>query len=118
MRIGELAALTGVRASAIRYYEALGLMPSPGRRGGWRVYGASELNQLKLIATARRLGFSISDLKALTGSNTEARRATAAARAALIREKMAALAGSAAMLDTLAACACTSDADCLLGGAP
>jgi DNA-binding transcriptional MerR regulator len=115
LRIGELAAMAGVRASAIRYYEALGLMPPPGRRSGWRIYGANEVKQLKLIAMARRLGFSINDLKALAGSSTAARRATAAERATLIREKMAALAGSAAMLDKLAACACTSDADCLLG---
>jgi DNA-binding transcriptional MerR regulator len=117
LRIGELAAVVGVRASAIRYYEELGLMPRPGRRSGWRVYGTSDVNRLKLITMARRLGFSINDLKGLAGHNTEALRVTAVEQATLIREKIITLASSAKMLDKLAACSCTLEADCLLSDA-
>ena len=38
MSIGELARRAGIRASAIRYYESIGLMPSPIRSSGRRQY--------------------------------------------------------------------------------
>jgi hypothetical protein len=41
MTIGLVAARTGLRASAIRYYEAQGLLPVAVRKGGKRVYDAS-----------------------------------------------------------------------------
>ncbi|MBX9332205.1 MerR family DNA-binding transcriptional regulator, partial [Serratia marcescens] len=50
MKIGELAQRAGVAASAIRYYEQLGLLPKPVRGvNGYRVYSDSALERLHLI---------------------------------------------------------------------
>ena len=38
MYIGKAAQLSGTTIKAIRHYEAIGLMPAPARRGGYRVY--------------------------------------------------------------------------------
>lgn len=39
MRIGELAGLAGVSTKTVRYYEQLGLLPTPDRRpSGYRDY--------------------------------------------------------------------------------
>ncbi len=38
LRIGEVAEQAGLRKSAIRYYEAIGLLPEPERISGQRVY--------------------------------------------------------------------------------
>lgn len=66
MRIGELAAAVGIRASAIRFYEASGLLPE-GRRGanGYRDYDDAALKRLQMIQLAQRLGFSLETLRGL-----------------------------------------------------
>jgi MerR family redox-sensitive transcriptional activator SoxR len=65
LNIGVLARQVGIQPSAIRYYEDMGLMPSPPRIGGWRTYDASMVNRLQVIHTARKLGFSIEDIRIL-----------------------------------------------------
>ena len=58
MKIGELAQRAGVAASAIRYYEQLGLLPKPVRGvNGYRVYSDSALERLHLIQIGQNLGF-------------------------------------------------------------
>ncbi|MEX0632353.1 MerR family transcriptional regulator [Serratia ureilytica] len=60
MKIGELAQRAGVAASAIRYYEQLGLLPKPVRGvNGYRVYSDSALERLHLIQIGQNLGFSL-----------------------------------------------------------
>ena len=65
MKIGELAARTGMAASAIRFYEQSGLLP-PASRGanGYRVYDEAAEERLRQIQLARRLGFSLEDMRA------------------------------------------------------
>ncbi len=65
MGIGEVARQSGIPASAIRYYESLGLLPAPPRVGGKRRYDASVLEWLSLIALAREAGFTMAEIKRL-----------------------------------------------------
>ncbi len=66
MKIGDLAQLTGLKPSAIRFYEASGLLP-PGARGpnGYRLYTEAAAERLRLIQLAQRLGFSLDTLRPL-----------------------------------------------------
>jgi DNA-binding transcriptional MerR regulator len=63
MKIGELAAATGVAPSAIRFYEKSGLLPA-ARRGsnGYRSYSNDAIERLRLIQVAQSLGFSLDAL--------------------------------------------------------
>lgn len=64
MKIGELAARSGMAASTIRYYEQEGLLPKASRgANGYRVYEESALEQLNLIDTGQRLGFSLDAIR-------------------------------------------------------
>ena len=63
MKIGELAARSGLNASAIRYYEKLGLLAPPRRSGGQRRYATDALNRILLIRFAREMGFTLSEIK-------------------------------------------------------
>ena len=63
--IGEVARLTGVPPSAIRYYEAEGLLRPPGRKSGWRSFEPDDLDRLRVIRMARDLGFSVDDIRTL-----------------------------------------------------
>jgi MerR family redox-sensitive transcriptional activator SoxR len=65
MNIGEIARLTGMQTSAIRYYESIGLVPSPRRSSGWRRYTADVLKRLGVIRTARELGFTLEEIGVL-----------------------------------------------------
>ena len=69
MRIGEAAALAGVRASAIRYYESVGVLPEPEREAGQRRYTADVLKRLAIIDIAQRAGFTLEETKWLLGAD-------------------------------------------------
>ncbi|MEM8701937.1 MAG: MerR family transcriptional regulator [Pseudomonadota bacterium] len=64
MKIGELAKLTGVATSRIRFYEKHGLMPRPSRQdNGYRDYPESMISRLHTITMSKALGFSLSEIR-------------------------------------------------------
>jgi len=66
MKIGEAAAASGCHLETIRYYERIGLLPKPTRRGnGYRDYRVSEVEQLRFITRGRGLGFSLDEIRTL-----------------------------------------------------
>ena len=66
MTVGELAKKAGVTPRTIRYYEEVGLLPSFQRtENGYRTYTDNYINGVRMIRRAKRLGFSLKDLKEL-----------------------------------------------------
>lgn len=65
LTITAIAARAGVRPSAIRYYESIGLLPAPARVNGRRRYDERVLRQLAIIATAQQMGFTIAEIGTL-----------------------------------------------------
>ncbi len=65
MAIGEVARRAGVRPSALRYYEKIGLLPRPQRIGGRRRYESRVLEHLAVIRVAKRAGFRVDEIKHL-----------------------------------------------------
>lgn len=65
LSIGEAARRTGLRPSAIRYYERRDLLPRPPRRGGRRCYDPATVTRLSIIAGSRRAGLSIREIRTL-----------------------------------------------------
>src|SRR5579863_1679667 len=61
LTIGEVARKAGLRASAIRYYERIGLLPRPLRTGGQRRYDPSVLGRLAVLRRARDCGFTLEE---------------------------------------------------------
>ena len=68
MRIKELSQLSGMAASAIRFYEDEGLLP-PVRRtdNGYRTYGNDHVERLRFIQRCRSLDMSLEDIRRMTG---------------------------------------------------
>lgn len=60
--IGEVAAQSGFKPSALRYYEKAGLIASVSRHGLRRQFPAEALLQLKLIAMGKAAGFSLDEI--------------------------------------------------------
>lgn len=67
MTIGQIAKRTGLNPSAIRYYEASGILPAPARVSGRRVYGKNVLPLLAWVRFLRSTGFSIEEVRSLSG---------------------------------------------------
>jgi MerR family redox-sensitive transcriptional activator SoxR len=65
LTIGQVARRAGLRTSAIRYYEAVGLLPEAPRESGQRRYGEETLRRLQVIEVAKRAGFSLDEARIL-----------------------------------------------------
>ena len=65
LTISEVARQVGLQASAIRYYEQIGLLPPTDRIAGQRRYDSTALYRLAIIQRARQLGFSLDEIRKL-----------------------------------------------------
>lgn len=66
MQIRELSERTEVSSKTIRYYEEVGLLPPAIRKpNGYRDYSDADVQRLKLVAGARRLDFSLEEIREL-----------------------------------------------------
>jgi DNA-binding transcriptional MerR regulator len=63
MGIGDAARRSGLAPSAIRYYEAEGLLDAPRGPDGRRRYGPAELRTLAFIAMGRELGLGLAGIR-------------------------------------------------------
>ncbi|WP_043316142.1 Cd(II)/Pb(II)-responsive transcriptional regulator [Microbulbifer sp. HZ11] len=65
-RIGEAAGLAGCKVETVRYYEQMGLLPTPARSGGnFRLYSQSQVEQLSFIRHCRSLDMSLDNIREL-----------------------------------------------------
>lgn len=62
--IGELAARSGVRTSALRFYETEGLITAERTAGNQRRYPRHMLRRIAFIRAAQRVGLSLDEIKA------------------------------------------------------
>ncbi|WP_336810116.1 helix-turn-helix domain-containing protein [Bosea sp. MMO-172] len=67
--IGEVATRSGIKPSALRYYEEAGLIASVSRHGLRRQFPPEVLLQLKLIAMGKSAGFSLDEIAGMFGRN-------------------------------------------------
>ncbi|MCK0206564.1 helix-turn-helix domain-containing protein [Starkeya koreensis] len=101
--IGEAARASGVKVPTIRYYEEIGLLPSPPRtEGGRRSYGGEDLRRLAFIRHARELGFEIEAIRTLLRLQDEPDQSCAAADA-IARDHLVAVERRIASLTALRA---------------
>jgi MerR family mercuric resistance operon transcriptional regulator len=63
--IGELSRRAGCNIETIRYYERIGLLPSPDRHGRYRRYDTGDVKRLTFVRRARELGFTLNEMRAL-----------------------------------------------------
>ncbi|MQA89412.1 MAG: MerR family transcriptional regulator [Gemmatimonas sp.] len=65
LTIGQVARETGLRTSALRYYEEIGLLPAARRVNGRRRYEPVVLRMLEVMQFAQRAGFTLNEIRTL-----------------------------------------------------
>lgn len=63
LTVSALAGRVGLSPDAVRYYERLGLLPTPPRsRAGYRIYDPAAIDRLHLIKGAQRVGLRLREI--------------------------------------------------------
>ena len=118
LTIGEVAREAGVAATTLRYYEQIGLVPTPARLGGQRRYDGSILARLEVIRLCKSAGFALEEIQLLFADDAPGRptsRALAEAKLAEIDAQMESLARARAVIEWGMRCTCPSIDTCTCG---
>jgi len=121
IEIGELARRAGVAASALRFYEAQGLISGTRGNGGRRRYPRAVLRRVAFIRIAQQVGLTLTQVSEALASLPEQRTPTAADWARLSRrwqplldERITALTRLRDQLGACIGCGCLSMKRCAL----
>jgi MerR family redox-sensitive transcriptional activator SoxR len=121
LTIGALAQRAGVATSAVRFYEAQGLLRGSRTEGNQRRYAKETLRRVAFIRIAQGVGLSLDDVRAALATLPEQRTPTPAdwarlsrAWKPLIEARIAALAALRDQLDSCIGCGCLSLKTCKL----
>ena len=121
LTISELAARSGAAPSALRYYEDVGMITAERTSGNQRRYARYMLRRVAFIKAGRRLGLSLSEIKAALDQLPSGKAPTRAqwSRAAKmwqtrIRAQIAELERLSTTLGSCIGCGCLSLRTCAL----
>jgi MerR family transcriptional regulator, redox-sensitive transcriptional activator SoxR len=121
LTVGQLAERAGVATSAIRFYEARGLIRSTRTTGNQRRYAQAELRRVAFIRTAQRVGLSLDEIGQALGTLPDNRVPTKADWSRLSRawrprldDQIARIERLRDQLDSCIGCGCLSLRSCAL----
>jgi MerR family redox-sensitive transcriptional activator SoxR len=121
LSIGEVAERTGVSVSALRFYEAEGMLAPTRSAGGQRRFPRDALRRIAFIRVAQRVGLTLDEIRAALATLPEQRTPTAADWARLSRawkarldERIRLLEGLRDELSSCIGCGCLSLQACKL----
>jgi MerR family redox-sensitive transcriptional activator SoxR len=121
MTVGQVSARAGFAPSALRWYEAQGLVRATRTPGGARRYPRSVLRRLAFIRAAQNVGLSLAEIRAALATLPEGRTPTARDWTRLsagwrprLDERIAALTQLRDGLDSCIGCGCLSLERCAL----
>ncbi len=87
VQIGQVANAVGLEASAIRFYEANGIVPAPARTpSGYRSYNEDDIELLRFVRRLRSLELPLDDVREIVALRTTGQAPCAQVREALDRE--------------------------------
>ena len=121
LSIGQLARRTGISVSAIRFYEARGLVRAARGPGNQRRFARSDIRRLSFALIAQQLGLSISEIEAALSTLPHDKaptradwRAIGARMRSVLEARIATLQRTQELLDGCIGCGCLSLDRCAL----
>lgn len=113
MSITEVGAATGLKSSALRYYERAGLIAAEKRSGGRRHYDPSVLQRLAVIALLKEVGFTLAEIRhVMEGRSKTYWRPLAETKLQEIDAHLGRVAAARELLVAALSCGCSSLTDC------
>lgn len=115
LTIGELATLSRVPATTLRYYEKCGLLEPPERVGGQRRYDPSVVGRLMVIRFCRVAGLGLDEIATVLADDSPGRSATkdlARAHIVAIDDQITKLQMARRMMAAAANCVCPTLETC------
>ena len=119
--IGQMAERTGLAISAIRFYEAEGLVRPERSKAGQRRFLRADVRRLSFVLITQKLGFSIAEIRTMLASLPDKRTPTQTDWTRLSKkiradldQRIATLVKLRANLDGCIGCGCLSLAKCKL----
>jgi MerR family redox-sensitive transcriptional activator SoxR len=119
LTIGEAARLAEVPASTLRYWETAGLLKAPRRVGGKRRYDPESLQQIEMVALAKRAGFTLAEIRIILSGFSdktpppEIWRGLASNKLPEVEQTLAEAQAMKRILEAGLRCECLSLEDCL-----
>lgn len=121
LSIGEVATRTGLAISAIRFYEAQGLVSASRNAGGQRRFARSVIRRLSFVLIAQQLGYQLEQIREQLAALPEERTPTQKDWAKMSRafrtsldERIDTLVRLRDRLDGCIGCGCLSLKNCAL----
>jgi MerR family redox-sensitive transcriptional activator SoxR len=110
LTIGEVERRSGVKATTLRWYEEVGVLPPPERVSGQRRYPPAVLRRLEMVAAAQQAGCTLAEIADLFAAGDDGSAERLRALAARRRAEVAALVerahAMARWVDAASACEC------------
>jgi MerR family redox-sensitive transcriptional activator SoxR len=110
LTIGEVERRSAVKATTLRWYEEVGVLPAPERVSGQRRYPPAVLRRLEMVAAAQQAGCTLAEIADLFAAGDEEAAERLRALAARRRAEVAALVerahAMARWVDAASACEC------------
>ncbi|WP_433304424.1 MerR family transcriptional regulator [Actinoplanes sp. CA-030573] len=113
LSVGELAKRSGVPATTLRYYDAIGLLVPQRLANGHRRYPQAAVGRLELVRACRSLGLSLEEVAAVLGPAAgSGRREVAERKLSELDRTLGHLTAVRAVLAHFAQCRHTAPDDC------
>ncbi|MEO8026370.1 MAG: MerR family transcriptional regulator [Bryobacteraceae bacterium] len=111
MTVGQVAKRSGLRASAVRYYESIGLLRAV-RVHGRRQFTEDAIARLTLISAAKDASFSLDEIRRILAGDRPDWRQAAIAKLKELDVAIARTAAQHAAVSRLLGCPCQTIAEC------
>lgn len=112
LSIGEVASSVGLKVSAVRYYDDIGLIESTTRVGGKRRFDQATVGRVNFVQQAKSAGFTLDEIGQILADDAGDWQDLVTAKLAQLQERRDQLEATIAMLSEIQACGCHVVATC------
>lgn len=112
LSIGEVASSVGLKVSAVRYYDDIGLIKSTVRVGGKRRFDRATVGRVNFVQRAKGAGFTLDEIQQILADDAGNWQELLAAKLAELKQRRDQLDITISLLSEIQVCGCQVVATC------